>query len=120
MSWLKAQKIHQIHVRAPQRLPTKPVIVQKPLLYFQLDLTGPFSRDRGFKWIMGIVDVSTKMLYTAALKNKTSDNVARALQRIISENNLNNRVIQSDNGGEFQGPEILELFNKYSVVGRQK
>ena len=115
MTWLKSQQIHQIHVRAPQRIPTKSVIVQKPLRYFQLDLTGPFARDRGFKWILGIVDVSTKMLYTAALKNKSSDNVGRALQRIITENDLNIAVIQSDGGGEFQGPEMQELYNKYSI-----
>lgn len=109
MAWLKAQKVHQLHVRAPPRQPTKAVIVQNPLRYFQLDLTGPFPRNRGFRWIMGIIDVATKLLYTAGLKNKTSDNVARALQRIITENDLNITVIQSDGGGEFQGQEMQEI-----------
>jgi hypothetical protein len=57
MEWLKMQRVHQIHVRAPPRMPTKSVIVKNKSRYMQLDLTGPFTRDRGFTWIMGLIDV---------------------------------------------------------------
>ena len=43
------------------------------------------------------------------MKSKSSHNVACALQRIITENDLNITVFQSVNGGEFQGPEMQEL-----------
>jgi hypothetical protein len=72
MQWLKDQKVNQIHTRPPPRLPTKSVIVSKPNKYYQIDLTGPMPRDSGYNYIFGLIDVATKELFTAPLKNKTA------------------------------------------------
>ena len=115
MNWLKDQKIWQLHTRPPARLPTKSVTVSKPMRYFQIDLTGPLIRDRGFHYILGIIDVHTKFLYTAALKNKSSSHVANALKKIINEYQLNISVIQSDNGLEFTGTEFQQLLREKAI-----
>lgn len=60
MQWLKNQKIHQIHQRAPPRVSTKSLLVRKPRKYWQLDLCGTFSTDKSYKYIVGIIDVNTK------------------------------------------------------------
>jgi hypothetical protein len=115
MLWLEMQKIHQLHVRPPPKLPTKSVIVQKKLKYWQIDLTGPFPRDRGYNWIFGMIDVNSKYLYTAPLKNKTSKSVTHSLQSIILDNQLSISVIQTDGGGEFAGHEMEDLYTKYGI-----
>ena len=103
MEWLKSQTVHQLHFRPPPRLPTKPVSSTKPLKYFQVDLTGPLPRDRGYNYIFGMIDVHSKILYTAPLKTKTSAETARTLEEIIRSNDLQIRVIQHDSGSEFMG-----------------
>lgn len=115
MNWLKDQKIWQLHTRPPARLPTKSVTVSKPMKYFQIDLTGPLIRDKGFHYILGIIDVHTKLLHTAPLKNKSSFQVANALEKIINEHCLNISVIQSDNGLEFTGSEFQQLLREKGI-----
>ena len=51
----------------------------------------------------GLIDVATKQLFTAPLKNKTALKTSEALEKIIDENDLKISVIQSDNGSEFSG-----------------
>ncbi len=103
MQWLKGQKVHQIHTRPVPRLPTKSVVVSKPKSYYQCDLTGPLSRDSGYNYIFGLIDVATKELFTSPLKNKTALETSKGLSRIIDDNDLEISVIQSDNGSEFSG-----------------
>ena len=102
MQWLKEQKVHQIHTRPPPRFPTKTVVVSKINKYYQCDLTGPLPRDSGYNYIFGLIDVATKELFTAPLKNKTALETSKALEKIIDDN-LQISVIQSDNGSEFSG-----------------
>lgn len=115
MDWLKAQKVWQLHAKPPKRQATKQVAVSKPLRYFQMDLTGPLNRDKGVHYILGLIDVNTKMLFTAALKKKSSLDVANALQEIIRTNGLDISVLQSDNGAEFLGGEVAALLRRYDI-----
>ncbi len=115
MDWLKTQKVWQLHAKPQKRKSTKPVIVSKPLKYFQVDLTGPLNRDRGYNYIIGLIDVNTKMLFTEALRNKTSQDVANAMEGIIRNNRLDISVIQSDNGAEFLGHEFQALLRNYRI-----
>ena len=114
MQWLKEQKVHQIHTRPPPRLPTKSVVVSKINNYYQCDLTGPLPRDSGYNYIFGLIDVATKELFTAPLKNKTALETSKALARIIDENKLQISVIQSDNGSEFSGE--FSVFTKANRI----
>ncbi len=82
---------------------TKSVVVSRPKRYYQCYLTGPLPRDSGFNYIFGIIDVSTKELFTAPLKNKTASETAKALAKIVDDNDLEFSVIQSDNGDELAG-----------------
>ncbi len=69
-------------------------------------------RDSGFNYIFGRIDVSTKELFTAPLKNKTALETAKALAKIVDDNNLEISLIQSDNGGEFAGQFAALLKSK--------
>jgi hypothetical protein len=113
MEWLKNQTVHQLHFRPPPRLPTKSVVANKPLRYFQVDLTGPLPRNHGFSYIFGMIDVHSKMLYAAPMRTKTSAEAARILEEIIRSNDLHIRVIQHDSGSEFlrEFQTLLRSFN---------
>jgi hypothetical protein len=114
MQWLKVQKVHQIHTRPSPRLPTKSVVVSKVNKYYQCDLTGPMLRDSGYNYIFGLIDVATKELFTAPLKNKSALETSKALGKIINRNELQISVIQSDNGSEFSGE--FSVFTKSNRI----
>jgi transposase InsO family protein len=114
MEWLKNQEVYQLHVRPQRRLSTKSIVVHKPGKYYQADLCGPLPRDGGWNYVFAIIDVHSKMLYTAPLKTKTAEEVANALDEIISENKLYISAIQSDNGSEFKG-EFQKLLQKQNI-----
>ena len=88
------------------------LLVSRPKRYYQSDLTGPLSRGSGFNYIFGIIDVSTKDLFTAPLKNKTAFETAKALAKIVDDNDLEFSLIQSDNGDEFAGQFAALLKSK--------
>ncbi len=62
-------------------------------------------------YIFGLIDVATKELFTAPLKNKTALATSKALENVIDDNDLKISVIQSDNGLEFFS-EFSQLLQK--------
>ena len=84
MQWLKNQKVWQIHNRPISRISSKHIIVDKPLIIWSVDLTGPLIRDQGFNYIFGIIDINTKLLYTAPLKKKNSLETAKEFSYLNS------------------------------------
>jgi hypothetical protein len=114
MEWLKNQEVYQLHVRPSARVSTKSIVVKRPNSYYQCDLVGPLPRDQGYNYIFSIIDVASKMLYTAPLKTKTAAEVANTLDKIISDNKLHISVIQSDNGLEFHG-EFQNLLKEHNI-----
>ena len=88
----------------------KTLIVKKAGRYYSADLTGPLPRDNSYNYIFGIVDVTSKMLYTAPLKGLTALEAKNALEKIVNDNELDISVLQTDNGTHFLGDfhEYLE------------
>jgi hypothetical protein len=118
MEWLKTQKVWQLHNRPPPKL-----IIKKAGRYYSADLTGPLPRDNTYNYIFGIVDVITKMLYTAPLKGLTALEAKNALQRIIEVNYLDISVLQTDNGTHFLGDfheylESIKIKHIFSAPGQ--
>ena len=58
--------------------------------------------DRGFKFILTVVDYYSRKVWLRALKNQTSINVRNALVEIVQETKTYPKIIQADNGSEFQ------------------
>lgn len=56
-------------------------------------ITGPLSRDSRYNYIFGLIDVATKELSTAPLRNKTAAETAEVLEQIIEDNELEIAVI---------------------------
>jgi hypothetical protein len=102
--------------------------VHSVLSYFQLDLTGPYDNpvlNRGYTYILAVVDGASKYLITVPLKNKSGAIVAKGIEQAINEIDAlriasgltNERIrIQSDNGSEFISKESQKVFNDNNVI----
>jgi hypothetical protein len=116
--FLRAHEGHQIHQGIPSAKVTRPVVIKQPNKYLQIDLSDMSEYkgyNQGYRYILSAVDVNSKFLYAKALKNKTSKNVAAALEKILDEM-LPKRpsVAQHDNGSEFMA-EVSELLKSRGI-----
>jgi len=55
-----------------------------------------------------IIDTFTRKLFAKPLRNKTAEIVGQAIQNIFTENDIHPKVIQTDNGTEFNDVKVDE------------
>lgn len=69
---------------------------------WQVDLIGPLEQtQQGNRYIFNIVDCFTKFTFAIPLKNKGAKEIVFQLNKILKENQIRPKVIQSDNECEF-------------------
>jgi hypothetical protein len=68
---------------------------------------------RGFKYLFNAIDMSSRCVYSQALKNKTDTEVLKAFKQIYKQSQI--RAIQSDNGSEFINKKFVDFLNKNGI-----
>ena len=83
---------------------------------YQADLVEmiPYARlNKGYKYLMTVINAFSKVAYAVPLKTKTGKEVADALRPIVSANKM--KYLQTDNGKEYYNSAVQTLLNKYGV-----
>lgn len=83
---------------------------------FQADLVEmiPLSKlNKGFKYILCVIDCFTKYAWAIPLKSKTGNEVTKAMSKILSDHTP--KLLQVDNGKEFYNKMFDALMKKYSI-----
>lgn len=74
----------------------------------------PYSRqNKGFKYILCVIDCFTKFAWALPLKSKTGIEVSKALSKILISRTP--KLLQLDNGREFYNKTFDALMNKYKI-----
>lgn len=75
---------------------------------------GPYSREnKGFKYIMLLINCFTKFIFAKPLKTKTAIEVATTLEPILKKHKMCN--LQTDQGKEFFNFRFKRLMEKYGI-----
>ena len=75
----------------------------------------PYARqNKGFKYILTIIDIFTKYAWAVPLKTKTGVEVADAFKKIFKENMP--EKIWVDNGKEFFNSSVKKLLDKHKII----
>lgn len=86
---------------------------------WQIDLVEmiPYSHEnKGFKYIMTIIDIFSKFAYAIPIKNKSSSSIVEAMKSIFKQAGENiPKNIQTDEGKEFKNVEFKNLMKKYQI-----
>lgn len=89
---------------------------------FQADLIEmqPYQNvNRGFRYILAVIDSFSKYLWLEPVKQKTAQNVSKAMQKILDSNERADlkppRLLCTDFGKEFENSEFKKLMEKYNV-----
>jgi transposase InsO family protein len=102
--FLSKQPAHQL-TRSYKKVVNKPVLAQQANERWMIDLVEleRFSRyNSGNRYLLNVIDVFSRYLWSIPLKRKEAVLVRDALEQIAQENGYP-RVLQSDLGSEFRG-----------------
>lgn len=74
----------------------------------------PFSkRNKGFKYILCVIDCFTKFAWTVPLKSKTGVEITKAMSKILAVRSP--KLLQVDNGKEFYNKTFDSLMKKHNI-----
>lgn len=113
--FLNKQPGHQL-TRPYKKAVNKPVLAKKVNERWQCDLVelerfAPYNS--GYVYLLNVVDVFTRFLWSVPLKQKEAALVRDALERIAAENGYP-RVLQSDQGTEFKA-EVDDWCKEHNI-----
>lgn len=113
---VRANIARELHTPARRNYPTRPVEVKGINDLYQADLVEmiPYARlNKGYKYILTIINCFTKYAYAIPLKDKTAREVAKAISPILELNSM--KHLQTDQGKEFYNVEFSKLMKKYNI-----
>jgi hypothetical protein len=119
--FLKSQKVYQI-TRPQNHIENKPILATSPNERWGIDCINMVSYananggiDRGIKFILTVVDYFSRKVWLRPLNTQTAVNVRNALVNLIQETKTYPRIIQADNGSEFQR-ETSDWMKEHNIV----
>ena len=92
------------------------IVAFSPWSFFQMDLANmkQYSRkNKGYKWMLMVVDVFTRFAWVKPLKSKRPVDVAVGLGEVLMEKVPN--LILTDNGSEYKG-QVKQLLNTMNIT----
>lgn len=108
----------ELHKPARRKYPTRRVILKGISDLVQSDLVDLqlYSKhNRGYKYIMTIINCFTKVADAFPLKSKTGAEVAKALKSYFFKKNRRVKLFQTDLGTEFYNPKVEKLLQSYNI-----
>lgn len=114
--FLDNQEAYQLHKPAPKLRVVKPIIKDKPGVYYQVDLIllpALKNSNNNFENILTVIDVFSKKAWAFPLKTKEAREVSLNFAKVIEES-PNLKIVQTDQGSEFQA-EFDELLNRNGI-----
>lgn len=116
-AWLKAQPTYTLHTMARKTYPTRQYIVHDIDEQWQADLADVSllsERNKGYHFILTVIDVFSRYAWARPLKSKHGEEVAAAFKDIFAEGRIPKRI-QTDQGKEFENRHVRALFDDYGI-----
>ena len=103
--WLKKQEINQIYTLSKGKAKEIKISMTTPNKILAMDLVNMEKFEvRGFKYLLNCIDMSSRFIYSVALKNKEENEVLKGFKKIFNKSKI--RAVRSDNGSEFINKKI--------------
>lgn len=92
-----------------------PIVTENPREMYQIDIMYMTETpDRRFNYIMNIIDVFSKFVYSFPLVNRTAESTAKRLREVFEKDGVP-KSVSTDQGSEFFG-EFEDLLREYNVI----
>lgn len=73
-------------------------------------------KNRGYRYILIVIDVFSKKAYAVALKNKSAKSASDAMEKILIQVGNRVRNLQTDDGTEFFNSSMKRLLVRYGNI----
>jgi len=118
---LKTDPLYLIHQRPKRYFSRRKYNVHFYGELVQADIAYMFSdSETNQKYFLLLIDVFSFKIFTRALKDRSSESVAKALLEILKEFKEPIYEIQSDQGREFLGKNVKNLLKKHNIFWKFK
>ena len=115
-NYLKTVRTYTLHRRIVNKFKRKKTISPGKFFSIQADLVDYSkyaAKNDGFKWILTVLDIYTRYLYTFPLKNKGGEEVSKAFRKLFKE--YVPLSVYTDGGKEFKNTNVQSLFEEYNI-----
>ena len=116
-TWLENQTTYTLHKQPQKTFPRRPVLVSGINDQWQADLADMqllADDNRGYRYILIVIDCFSRKAWARALKNKSGKSVADAFNDIFKTQEPPKKL-QTDKGTEFYNEQLQILLQKKGV-----
>lgn len=118
MGDVKTQIVNELYKPPRKNFKRRKTVVKSIGDLFQIDLADfqnlAFA-NRGYKYILVVIDCFSKYLWTRPLKTKSAENVTEAMQSILNDVEHKPKNLQYDQGREFLNLPFRKLMKNYNI-----
>jgi hypothetical protein len=118
MTSSREQIVEELHKPARRRFKRRNFITRGLNDTWQIDLVEmiPYaSVNKGYKYILTVIDTFSKQAYARPVKKKTAEEVENAMRDIFLSCKQTPRLIHSDRGKEFFNKKFKKLMDEYNI-----
>lgn len=118
MSKVKAKLVEELHAPARRNFPRRRVVVRGFDDLWQADLVEVQSyakENRGFRYILTVIDVFSKYAWAVPLKSKGASDVTKAFTGILETDGRVPQNLQTDMGKEFYNKDFQKCMKKHTI-----
>lgn len=114
--WLKGEETYTLHRPSRKKFPRNKVYV--PRIDHQwdadlMDMTRVAKYNDGYNYVLLVIDIFSRYVWTVPLKSKKADEVIRAFSTVFEERKP--KYLRTDKGGEFIGAKTGRFFESNGV-----
>lgn len=112
------QVVNEIHRPARKNFLRRKTIIHHRDDLWQGDLADvqKYSKEnKGFRYLLFVIDAYSKFLWIRPLKDKTGKNVSEAFDNILKKSGRKPENFQTDDGKEFFNKTFLNLMEKHKI-----
>jgi hypothetical protein len=109
----------ELHKPVIKKFRTRRIIIQGIDHIWAADLLimTQYSREnRGYKYILNVIDCFSKYVWCVALKKKTAYEVSEAFEQILNKSGRKPELLHTDMGKEFVNATFARLLKKYDDI----
>lgn len=110
--------VNELHKPARKTFQRRRTVVKGIDDLWQADLVEmlPYAeQNKGFKYLLTVIDCFSKYLWVKPLKNKQSKCVTDSMEQIFTNSNRSPKNLQTDGGKEFYNQNFKKIVNEYGI-----
>ncbi len=98
------------------------IVAYRPLSLIQMDIfdmQNYTKTNKGYKYILCIIDVFTRKVWTYVMKKKDNDNVQESFKKFLQQSDIQNNtptILMSDNDSTFINKSFQEILEKNKII----